>query len=83
MLYTRFSNLLKKEIRKGVKTYGDRFCVSIGCLNTGILGNERIMSPKELEQDLEIVQNEGISKVYIYSLAGMTKEYARILEQYS
>ena len=87
MLYNGLSkltdSLFEQEVRKGVKNYGNKFSVSLGCLNIGALGNEPIITPEELERDLEVVQKEGVSKVYIYSLVGINPEYVNIIEQFS
>lgn len=95
MLYTSFENyfqaenstltdnLLRYEAKKGVENYGDEFSMSIGCLSTGALGNEPIISYEKLDRDLEILDNIGVPKVYIYDLKGLNRKYAGILKKFS
>lgn len=73
MAYTSMNPLLNiKKIR------ADK--IGIGCIAKGIYGNEKILSPEELERDLKILQKSG-KEVVIFRLGGLNKEYVRIIEK--
>jgi hypothetical protein len=72
--------LLEREARIGHELFGNKFGIGLGCTaKSGLKLDERILTPQELREDLEIIQNEGIEKAYIYSLRGLTPDYAEVL----
>ncbi len=72
----------KKQIRKGLKDYGERFWVGIGCLDTGILKTEPITTYGEFEQDLRLAKIYGAERILIFRLGGLNREYSSIIKQY-
>jgi hypothetical protein len=58
------------------------YSISLGTIATGILGNEPILSPQNLEKDLEFIQKIGFKKVVIFRLEGINKEYIKVLEKF-
>ena len=96
MLYTSMRRYLKHEIppsvseaffrrrvRKNLERYGDKFSVSIGCLATGKLGNEPILTLDEFAHDIDVLKQESVENVYVFRLEGVTKEHSRIMKSYS
>ena len=75
--------LLIHEAEKGLRQYGDRFGLGIGCLTTGIFGNEPVMTLDEFEHDLQTAKHIGISKIFIYRLGGITQDTASIMKAYT
>ena len=74
-------NLWKKKIFqiKNKKNYS----ISLGTLAIGILENEKILSPKNLEKDLEFVKKAGFDKVIIFRLEGLNKEYMKVINKFT
>ncbi|MDP7116549.1 MAG: hypothetical protein QF915_05810, partial [Candidatus Woesearchaeota archaeon] len=56
--------------------------IGLGCIATGILGTEKILSPQNLEKDLEEMKKLGIGEVVIFRLAGLNTNYLRVLKKY-
>jgi hypothetical protein len=56
--------------------------IALGTIATGILGNEPILSPKNLEKDLIEMKKLGIKNIVIFRLAGLNKEYLKIIKKY-
>jgi len=75
--------LLRREVRKGLQTYGDRFGIGLGCLHTGALGNEPLLRSEEFKEDLDIVRIAGVQNVYVYSLDGINPDNAQIIRDYA
>ena len=82
MLYTSFiknypniENFLENQIKIGKKAFGEDFIIALGAIAFGINGNEPILTPEELERDLNIVKNNGVSEVVIFRLGGLNKGY--------
>jgi len=75
-----FNNKVKKNLI-GLKNKSN-YSISLGTIAIGILGNEPILSPKNLERDLEFVKKNGFNKVVIFRLGGLDKDYINILNKY-
>ena len=75
-------DFLKKELQRGKQEYDSRFIPSLGVIAPGIMGNEAVLSPQQLEQDLLIAKKAGIKEVILFRLGGMEKEYAKIISKY-
>lgn len=58
------------------------YSISLGTIARGILGNEPMLSPINLEKDLEFVKKCGFKKIVIFRLEGLNKEYVDILEKF-
>ncbi len=86
MFYTSMHNypeeFLKKEIKKGVENYGDKFLVGLGVTAAGMKGNEPIIKPEQLERDLKICKERGVKEVVVFRLGGINKEYVQIVNKY-
>lgn len=60
----------------------ENYSISLGTLAGGIMGNEKILSPENLRNDLKFVQESGFKKAIIFRLEGINKDYVKILEKY-
>ena len=56
--------------------------VGLGTIAIGVLGNEPILSPVDLEDDLKFFNGAGISRAVIFRLGGLTGEYLSIINKY-
>jgi len=73
----RRKKFLKEEISSLKSKYNDRLIVGLGCLDTGINGNESLLSVEQLERDLLLCKELGIKKVVLFRLSGLNKEYLK------
>lgn len=78
------SKYINKKIKKSLKTIKNKedYSISLGTIAIGILGNEPILSPENLEKDFEFVKKCGFKKVIIFRLEGLNKEYIKILNKF-
>lgn len=89
MLYTsllknhpNIENFLEKQVKIGKECFGKDFVVALGVIYSGVLENEPALEAKELERDLKIVRDIGVSEVIIYRLSGLDKEYLKIIKKF-
>lgn len=89
MLYTSFlknhsniGNFLENQVKTGKKYFGNDFAVALGTIASGVNGNEPILSPEELERDLRIIKNNGVSEVVIFRLGGLNKDYIKAIKKH-
>lgn len=61
----------------------NKYSISLGTIAIGVLGNEPILSPSKLKDDLEFAKNAGFDKVIIFRLGGLNKEYVQVINQFS
>ncbi|MEA3414141.1 MAG: hypothetical protein U9Q99_01285 [Nanoarchaeota archaeon] len=80
-----FSKTFNKKIKSNLKKIKNKkyYSVSLGTLAIGILGNEPILSPKNLEKDLYFVKNQGFKKVIIFRLEGLNKIHLKVLNKFN
>ncbi len=73
-----------KKIKKNLGRIKDKkkISVSLGVLATGILGNEEILSPENLERDLKFVKDCGFEKIVIFRLGGLNEKYIKVLNKF-
>lgn len=66
-------NILTKLAKK-------KYILALGTIATGETGNEFILTPEELDKDLDILKKNKIKEVIIFRLGGLNKNYIRILK---
>lgn len=76
-------DFLRGELQRGKKEYGVRFIPSFGVIAPGIMGNEPVLSPKQLEKDLQIAKKAGMKEVIVFRLEGLDKGYAKIIQEFA
>ena len=86
MYYTSMHKLIRKIFLNNIKhlnrRYGKNLQVGLGVIATGILGNEPILSPKQLERDLEEMEWIGVKEVVIFRLVGLNEKYLKVLRKF-
>ncbi len=88
MFYTSIikNNSLKSKISRFIvsenKKYPGRIVVGLGTIAVGVLGNEPVLRPKELDRDLKFLKEAGIKEVVIFRLGGLNSQYMDIIEKY-
>jgi hypothetical protein len=80
--YATVRNLFLDAIRKEHARLQDRLSVALGTIATGIHGNEPIISPKELDEDIRKMKEIGIRKVIIFRLGGINREYLKVVQKH-
>jgi len=76
------NNYIKGYIKKQSKKFGDKIQIGLGTIAHGILGNEMILSPSELKNDLDFCMRQKINTVVIFRLGGLNKDYLKIIKKY-
>ena len=75
-------NFLENKIRSYKEKFQDKFIPAFGTIATGISGNESILSPKKLKEDLEIARKNNVKEVIIFRLGGLNKEYIKAISEF-
>lgn len=70
---------LKDKIGKGIKKYGKNYLVGLGCIDTGIQGDEKLLTKKQLERDLKVCKECDVKEVVLFRLSGLNKEYKKAI----
>lgn len=82
-----YSSMMKKKVNIIIKNNFKRiknknnYSISLGTIAIGILGNEPILSPDQLEKDIEFVKRSGFKKIVIFRLEGLITGYLNILNK--
>ncbi len=76
-------HMLKREVRKGVEKYGDKFGIGIGCLSTGVLGYEPLMTPEEFEEDIITAEEAGVKNAYVFDVKGLNPKFSEKIKKHS
>jgi hypothetical protein len=66
-------------LERSHKKYGKNLQVGLGTIATGILGDERILSPTNLKRDLKEMEEIGVGNVVIFRLGGLSKKYLDVI----
>jgi hypothetical protein len=83
MIPLRLRALAQRGLRWSFERYKDQLSVGIGTISHGIFGNEPLLSPLQMHEDLLFLQKIGIKNVVIFRLGGMTRAYWEILQPFS
>jgi len=67
-------NQIKKNIMKRSK---QNLQIGLGTIAKGILGDEPILSPKDLGRDLDFLKRAGVKTAVIFRFGGLNKEYIK------
>ena len=77
MLYHSLHDFnLQKIINKEKQKLNSRLIVALGTIAKGINGNEKILTAKQLTDDLTICKKARIKEAIIFRLGGINKSYA-------
>jgi hypothetical protein len=83
-----YTSMISKTVNKNIKKNliklrnKNQYSISLGTIAHGIFGNEKILSSKNLEKDLEFVKKAGFKKVIIFRLEGLNKDYLNIIKKF-
>lgn len=84
-----YSSMMKKKINVLIKNNLKKiknkknYSISLGTIAIGILGNEPILHPEQLEKDMQFVKKCGFKKIVLFRLEGLNKKYLNILNKFS
>jgi len=74
---------MKKRIVKRHKQLDDNLQIGLGTIAIGILGNEPILKPKNLESDLKFLIENNIKDIVMFRLGGLDKKYLKVIKKYN
>jgi len=80
-----FTHSFNKRVKYAISNLKEKenYSISLGVIATGVLGNESLLVPENLEKDLQFVKKCGFEKVVIFRLGGLNSSYAEILNKFS
>jgi hypothetical protein len=83
-IFMCYTSMARNDYWEGVmrKNIQKQKSVGLGTIAIGILGNEPILIPSNLEKDLELAQKSKTKAVTIFRLGGLNKEYLKIIDQF-
>lgn len=76
---------IKQHIIKCSKRYSEQnmtLQLGLGTIAKGILGNEPILKPEKLDEDLSFCKKNNINSVIIFRLGGLNKTYLKKIKKY-
>lgn len=79
---TSLANKLKNHIKKEAKELCPNLQIGLGTIAIGILGNEPILLPENLEKDLSFCKEQNINSVVIFRLGGLNNDYLKKIKKY-
>lgn len=80
MTYTSMVRKPVKRIYRNIIRMSSR--VALGTIAKGALGNEPILTPKDLDSDLKLAKDTNTKEVFIYRLGGLNQRYIKVIENY-
>ena len=75
--------MMKRYISRQSQKIGSDIQVGLGTIAKGILGNEPILNPKDLEKDLSFCKDNNVGSVVIFRLGGIDDKYLKVIGKYS
>lgn len=75
-------NIVKNKIKNFVQKYKKYAKVAVGTTAKGVLGNEQILTPAELEEDLNFLKTLGVEEAIIFRLGGLNKRYVEVIKKF-
>ncbi|MBN1377157.1 hypothetical protein JW949_02380, partial [Candidatus Woesearchaeota archaeon] len=73
---------IKQYIRKCSRELGKNLQIGLGTIAIGILGNEPILTPENLDSDLSFCKEQKIDAVVIFRLGGLNNLYIKKIKKY-
>lgn len=81
-MHKKLSPHLLHNIARFEEKYGKNLYVGLGTIAAGILGDEPILSAKDLERDLKEMKQIGVEEAVIFRLGGLDDKYVKVLEKF-
>ncbi len=72
---------VKKYIGYFARSHTERVGLGIGTIATGVFGNEPILSPETLVNDLQWAKENKTSDIFIFRLGGMNQSYTEAIAE--
>lgn len=88
MLYTSMmknenkENYVRQTIRRNINKYA-KYSVGLGLLGRSEGDSSPLLTPGELERDLNIAKQERVKEIVLYRLGGLSPEYLKVLKKYA
>lgn len=82
MWYSSMIPAVLRPLRHTLRIRRGRSIIGLGTIATGVFGNEPILTPKDLENDLQFFKNIGVSRVTIFRLGGLSEEYLSVIKKF-
>ena len=86
MFYTSMwpfpESFLDKKLKENNLKFNSRFIAGFGTIATGQMGNEPILSLKNLERDLTLAKKNNIKEIVIFRLGGLNKNYIKSIKKF-
>ena len=73
---------LLDHLQKDMQKFSKRYIVGYGTIAIGVGGDEPLLSPRQLEKDLEIAQKAGVQEVVIFRLGGLNSKYLKVMGRF-
>ncbi|MBI4983546.1 hypothetical protein HZC32_02780 [Candidatus Woesearchaeota archaeon] len=73
---------ITQELKRGKEEFGENYLIALGIIAPGANGNEPLLPPEQLQQDLQLAREAGIKEVIIFRLGGLDKEYIKVINSY-
>ena len=73
---------ITNKLTQGVKKFGKNYLVAYGTIDSGIMGNEHLLTLRQLKEDLNIAQKTGMKEIIIFRLGGLNRKYAKVLKTF-
>jgi hypothetical protein len=83
-----YSSMASKKLNEDIRIYlkglknKDDYSISLGTIDLGIRGNEPILSPENLQQDINYIRKLGFNKIIIFRLGGLNDSYLKVLSNF-
>ena len=62
---------------------GDNYHVGLGCLDTGIFGNEPLITAENLHRDLSFLEDAGVKTATLFQLSGLNDSYLNVIRKFA
>ncbi len=82
MVESRKIDRIKKIVIQQFKQYRPNLQLGLGVIAKGIWQTEPILSPKNLDRDLNFAKNLGIQSCVIFRLGGLNNDYLKVIHKY-
>lgn len=82
MYYSSMMGSIRERHSRRYIQSNEGFELGLGTIETGILGDEPILSPEGLERDLKFAEEQGIKTVNVFRLGGLDEEYLKIMKKF-
>ena len=87
MMRKYFGEKLWKQMQRfeaiSIQAHPDRVGLGLGVTATGVLGNEPLLTVRQLEDDLDWAEQSGVREVCIFRLGGLNEAFVSVMHKYA